>query len=73
MLNWLNQDPGMLEQLNVELDWDDPGLGLQELECPRDGASPVLAPAHDVAHSDLRPAEKLYKIKSLNMWWLEKS
>ena len=55
---------GMLEQLNVELDWDDPGLGLQQLECPRDGASPVLAPAHDVAHSDLRPAEKLYKIKS---------
>ena len=60
---------GMLEELNVELDWDDAGLGLQELECPRDGASPVLAPAHDVAHSDLRPAEELLKIKSF-IWYV---
>ena len=59
---------GMLEQLNVELDWDDAGLGLQELECPRDGASPVLAPAHDVAHSDLRPPEELLKIKNF-IWY----
>ena len=48
-----------LKQLDVKFDCDDPGLGLQQLECPRDGASPLLAASEDLTHPDLSPSQKL--------------
>ena len=50
-----------LKQLDVKLDCDDPGLGLQQLECPRDGASPLLAASEDLTHPDLRPTQELWR------------
>ena len=49
----------ILKQLDVKFDCDDSGLGLEQLECPRDGASPLLAASEDLTHPDLRPAQKL--------------
>ena len=49
----------ILKQLDVKFDCDDSGLGLEQLECPRDGASPLLAASEDLTHSDLSPAQEL--------------
>ena len=49
----------ILKQLDVKLDCDDARLGLQQLECPRDGASALLAASEDLTHTNLRPAQEL--------------
>ena len=49
----------ILKHLDVKLDCDDARLGLQQLECPRDRASALLAASEDLTHTNLRPAQEL--------------